>query len=139
MNGATVIDPGRLIETPSGCGAVHASPSRPRIDDHISMPPRRAVAKYIVRPSTEIDGENSARFELSASTRAGSLQRSSRCARVVIQMSESSLTTVVDRLKYSVVSFAFGVGNASKAAVLTTAPAFCAGPQGSCLEGRVVK
>src|SRR5689334_9437103 len=104
MNGARVNDSGTLRASPSGSGGVHASPSRVFVDVQISTRPLRAVAMYILRPSKEIDGENSAALELSALTRAGARQRSPRDARVVIQMSASSLPAVVDRSKYSVVS-----------------------------------
>lgn len=70
-------------------------------------------------------------------SRSGSVHWPVGPERVVIQMSESSLSKLVDRLKYSVMPSALGVGNASNAPVLSRAPKFMGGLHGWSFDARV--
>lgn len=102
------------------------------------MRPPRADAKYRVLPSADSDGEKSALGVLMPSARrCGSDHVLSGPVRRLIQMSESSLSKLDDRLKYRIVPSAFGVGNASNAGELSWGPRFTGGVHASCRDARV--
>jgi hypothetical protein len=103
------------------------------------MFPGRSEAKYNLSPSAEIAGEKSARGpRIGSGRRSGAPQASCSVERVVTQMSESGLSKVVERLKYSVLPSAEGVGNASNASVLISGPRFSGGSQGRLGDCRLV-
>lgn len=111
MNGASVILPATFTSAANFSGAPHCQPGGVRLDAHTATAPSRSEAKYMVSPSAENAGENSARSELiGAGARRGSFHTPAEVARDVSQMSESWLSNDVDRLKYSIVPSGVGVG-----------------------------
>ena len=90
MNGASVILPATFTLAANFSGVPHCWPGFVRVEAHTATVPSRSEAKYIVSPSAENAGENSARSELiGAGARCGSLHSPMGLARDVSQMSES--------------------------------------------------